>query len=57
MTLAQRVNNLREHLRYYHLRYKFILSLPKGSRVLDLGCGECIARRNILSFLHRRKQR
>lgn len=43
MTLAQRVNSLREHLRYYHPRYKFILSLPKGSRVLDLGCGECIA--------------
>ena len=43
MTLAQRVSNLREHLRYYHPRYKFILSLPKGSRVLDLGCGECIA--------------
>ena len=43
MTLAQRVNTVREHLRYYHPRYKFILSLPKGSRVLDLGCGECIA--------------
>ena len=46
----EKVNKLKEHFRRYHPRYRFILSLPFGSRVLDLGCGDFSATKKFLKM-------